>query len=100
MDIHLISIEVGIEWGTYAFIESESFALPDSNFESHHGDSMQTWLSIENNNIPILYMSLNYISNPQRNFPSHWTYDKLISRCSQNEVGSISFLRTSLNAFL
>lgn len=53
MNVHFVAIKISIEGSTDALVESEGFPLGYLHSEAHHGDSMQTRLTVKNDNIII-----------------------------------------------
>ena len=62
MDVHLITIKVSIKGRATAFIEPQGIPFLNICFKSHDTNSMQTWLSIEEDDVSILEVPLHNVT--------------------------------------
>lgn len=98
VDIHLVTIEISVEGSTHALVESQGLAFGDLDSETHHTDSMQTRLPVEDHDISVSQMPLHYVSHPKLDLASGCVNGEFLPVLCDDEIGSAAFRAAPLHA--
>lgn len=79
VDVHLVTVEVSIKGSADTFIETQCLSSRYLDLEAHHADTMQTGLSVENNDISVPQMPLHYVAHSQLDLSLCWINRDLFS---------------------
>jgi hypothetical protein len=63
MQVHLVSIKIGVIWIADALVQTECSPRSDFDVVTHDAEFVKRWLSIEKNNVAVLEMPLYDITN-------------------------------------